>query len=185
MTRYTSFEPTVELNGKTALAFLTNLMHDDMLPILDKYGLAHISPDEWYPIQSVLNVLSEIAQQLDSTSSFVSIGIAAANHGIQTLPPAAQDMPVATFFEQYEKIYQTRHRGGDSGYMQVEQRSDHHIIIRAHNPYPDDLNYGVIYGYTRHFLNKAGKGFVLKYDESAPRREQGGHETILHIVIDQ
>lgn len=185
MARYTSFEPNVELNGKSALAFLTNLMHDDMAPILAKHGLAQISPDEWYPIQSVLNLLSEIADHLDSTSSFVSIGIAAANQGIAALPPAIQNMPLADFFVQYEKIYQTRHRGGDSGYMLVEQPNEHHIVIHACNPYPDDLNYGVIYGYTRHFLNKAGKGFVLRYDESLPRREDGAHETVLHIIIDQ
>lgn len=184
MIRYLSFEPNVELTGRTVLAFITNIMHEDMAAILKKHDLDQIDPDSWYPLQHVLDILSELANGPNSTSNFVSIGMAAANLGIQGLPPAVQQLPLAEFFNQYEKIYQTRHRGGDAGYMRVEQPDARHIIIRAHNPYPDDINYGVIYGYTRHFLGLAGKGFTLKYDDNTPRRDQGGDETIMHIHIE-
>lgn len=183
MVQYLAFDPSIEINGRTASAFLTNILTDDMAPILPKHGLNQINPDAWYPVQSILDAMSDIADQIGTTSSLVSIGIAAGELGTETLPPAVQAMSLGDFFVQYEKIYQTRHRGGDSGYMRVAQPEANHIVLHARTPYPDDVMYGVIYAYTRFFLNKAGKSFVVRYDQENPRKDDGAYETIMHIFI--
>jgi hypothetical protein len=48
--------------------------------------------------------------------------------------------------------------------------------------YPDDMSYGILYGYARRFL-PPGTKFKVYYDPDVLPRDQGGSEnyTIIHI----
>jgi hypothetical protein len=82
-----------------------------------------------------------------------------------------------------DKLYGERHRNGDAGTFVLKKISEQHYIVTVTCPYPDDIMYGVLYGYVRAF-RPPGKGFTLRYDESAPRHDQGGKQTVIHIEID-
>jgi hypothetical protein len=47
-------------------------------------------------------------------------------------------------------------------------------------PYPDDLMYGMMYGFVRR-LAPAGSGHIVAYDETITRKDQGGDYTVIHI----
>lgn len=61
MPRYQSFDPNTELNGRTVLAFITSIKHSDIKTILEKHQLDQVDPNQWYSLQLVLNVLSDIS----------------------------------------------------------------------------------------------------------------------------
>jgi hypothetical protein len=44
---------------------------------------------------------------------------------------------------------------------------------------PDDLEYGILYGFAKRFL--AGTQFTVWYDEDLPRMDQGGDQTVIHV----
>lgn len=179
MTQYTC-DPETELMGRTALSLIENIQHQNIEPILIKHNLNSINPDAWYKMQDVLNVLSEISEGANSMSNFVSIGIAAAE--LSVLPPEMEKMSVGEILAAYGKIYKLRHRGGDAGEVIPEKISDKHYKITTNTPYPDDVFYGVMYGYVRRF-RPAGAHFVVSYDENVTRRDDGGEYTVVHIKL--
>ncbi len=179
MPKYTC-DPQTELMGRTALSLIENIQHQDIKPILRKHNLDSINPDTWYKMQDVLNVLSDISDGDNAMSNFVSIGISAAE--LSVLPPEMEKMSLAEILMAYGKIYNIRHRGGDAGEISVEQVSNNHFKITMKIPYPDDVFYGVMYGYARRF-RPAGAHFVVQYDETAKRRDDGGEYTIVHITL--
>ncbi len=176
-----SCDPTVELNGHTVQAFLQSVMHSNFADILVAYGFDQIDPDVWYPLQDVLNVIREISLHSNAMMNLVSIGIAAAENSVY--PPEIESLSVEKFFSLYREYYPKRHRGGDSGWIEVQKAADDHLILTFQMPYPDDLFYGVIYGYVRRF-SKQGDVFSVAYDDDVPRKDQGGDYTIVHIYWD-
>jgi hypothetical protein len=179
MPRYTC-DPQTELMGRTALSLIENIQHQNIAPILHKHGLDSINPDTWYKMQDVLNVLSDISEGANAMSNFVSIGIAAAE--LSVLPPEMEKLSLAQILTAYGQIYKLRHRGGDAGEVSSEQISDKHFKITMSVPYPDDVFYGVMYGYARRFRPQ-GAHVVVQYDENTKRRDDGGEYTIVHIKL--
>lgn len=182
MVQYNSFDPNAELNGTTALAFIRSIQHDDIAEILEARGLAEVDPQAWYSLQRILDVLSDIASHENSTTNLVSVGIAAAQLGIDKLPPEMASATLEQVLLSYPKIYQTRHRGGDAGEIEVEKVNDDRYILKMRLPYPDDVFYGVMYGYVRHF-RPANKRFTLRYDPNSTRRDEGGEITIVFVEL--
>jgi hypothetical protein len=176
-----SCDPGTELRGNTVQAFLQSVMHPDFANILAKHGFADIDPDIWYPLQDVLNVMRDISQGSNATMSLVSIGIAAAENS--AYPPEVEALPADQFFALYCDVYPTRHRGGDAGWVEFEKVSHDHLILRFQSPYPDDMLYGLVYGYARRFFGK-GTHFSVMYDDEVLRRDQGGEVTVVHIYLD-
>ena len=176
-----SCDPNVELNGHTTQAFLQSVMHSSFAEILSKYGFDQVDPNIWYPLQDVLNVIREISLQSNAMMNLVSIGIAAAENSIY--PPEIEALSVEEFFALYREYYPKRHRGGESGWVEVEKSADDHLTLRFQVPYPDDLFYGVIYGYVRRF-SKQDELFSVMYDDDVLRKDQGGDYTVVHIYWD-
>lgn len=182
MPRYVAFDAETELNGNTALAFLKNIRSTDITNILKKHAMDNIDPAAWYPLQNVLNVMNDIYESSDASTNFVSIGIAAAQLGIDSLPPQMASATLEQLLMAYPAVYQQRHQGGDAGELSVKKMNDDHYVITMRVPYPDDVFYGVMYGYVRHFRPQ-DRRFSLRYDPDVPRREDGGEHTIIHVHL--
>lgn len=173
-------DPNIEINGITVLSLIQNVQHDEMASVLEKYRFERVDPERWYKLQDVLNALEEIGGGSNAMTNFVSIGMSAGDLGVKQLPPEVKDMSITEFLAAYQKVYQTRHRNGRPGEVISEQVADGHIVIKwIDTPYPDDIMYGVIYAYARHFL--AGKYFTLRYDPELHRDKHGGDVTIMHL----
>lgn len=180
--RYVSFDPNAEVVGRSILAFVQCTQSEEIAPYLEKYGLASVDPNAWYPVQTWLDVLSDIARQtatLDTMYDFVSIGMKLAD--VVPLPSEYTKVPFnEALMASGGKGYQMNHRG-NVGEQTVTQIGDKHIQVRIRTPYPDDMFYGVYYGLARRFM-PSGTNFTVAYDDSLPRRDQGGEVTVLNLV---
>lgn len=183
MPRRLSFAPNVEIAGGSVLALITSINHPQLESILAKHGLTDVQADQWYPLQLTLDIIGEVAEGVNASENLVSIGMAAAELGIQRLPPEKLALSVEAILRAYgEEIYPSRHRGGDVGKIEVERVDETHLIIRARVPYPDEQIYGIMYGYARHFRPR-GKHVFLSFDESA-RHDFGAPETIIYVAVE-
>lgn len=172
-------DPDTELTGQTVLSLITNINYRNIETIVARHHLSQVNPEAWYPLQDVLNVLRDISAATGSTFNFVSIGMAAAQ--LAYIPPEMEHFSVEQILQQYSKIYKMRHRGGNAGAVQVESISPTHLKIIMDTPYPDDIMYGVMYGYARRFLPD-GTPIIVRYDENHLRMSHGGQSTILHVM---
>ncbi len=177
MPRYTC-DPRMEVSGQTAMALIVNLEHDQIKPILETHGIGRIDPKQWYPVQKLLDVFSDVSELSGAMFNFVAVGMAAGELGAKNLPSEMKAMSLEDFLLTYAQIWQTRHRNADPDQMKAEKVDHHHIKIIGKTPYPDDILYGIFFAYARFFLKRS---FVVKYDENTPRRDQGGEETIIHV----
>jgi hypothetical protein len=93
-------------------------------------------------------------------------------------------MPFDEFLFLYQKLYQTRHRNGDPGWIQAERMARGHVRMTLKIPYPDDIFYGLFYGFATRFLAR-GVSRIIEYDPDMPTREQGGDVTVIHVIWDE
>lgn len=168
----------VELIGQTVQAYLDNMESENIQPILEKHDLLNIQPDQWYSAQQFLNVLNELSERSNMSSSFVAIGMAVVEKMV--VPPELEAASLGEVLAGWNNLYQIQHRGGEIGYIVVEKISDTHYKTIHRNIYPDDMSYGVAYGLARRWLPK-GTPFTVKYDEHEKRMDNGGVETIIHL----
>lgn len=172
-------DPDLELNGQTTCALLENINRDVMRPFLAEHGLTEVDPDRWYSAQAVLNVMNDLATNGDSMSDFVAIGIKAAE--ISPLTPEMEQMPFDAFMSIYAQVYPARHRNGDAGWLRVDRNGDGHLTITMNVIYPDDVMYGLFYGFARR-LFPVDVPFTVYYDETVTHRDQGGTQTVIHVA---
>lgn len=183
MPRRLSCDPSAEIFGGSVLALIKMMNYDEIVDVLEKHHLTEVDPDQWYPLQLTLDIISEVADRPNAPVNLVSLGMMAAELGIQRLPPEKLTLTVEEALRLYgDEIYPARHRGGDVGKIWVEHVDDSHCIVHAQVPYPADQVYGIMYGYARHFRPE-GKSVVLEYDPDLPRHDEGGDETLIHVYI--
>ncbi|MGB1288200.1 MAG: hypothetical protein ACPG7F_16805 [Aggregatilineales bacterium] len=171
--------PEVEVNGQSMLAFINNVQQHDIQPLLEAHNLTEVDADVWYPLQNWLDVLNDLNKRSNTTFNFVAVGLGIAKYTF--LPPEVEKMPFADVMANINGIYQGNHRGGYSGEIQYEKVNDTHIIFTLIDcVYPDDLEYGVAYGFAKRLL-PLGKPFEVTYDENVERLDRGGDLTVIHV----
>lgn len=154
------YDPRAEIIGQNFQVFKKNNQ------------TASINPVRWYPLRKWLHMLDGLVATSRDATNFVEIGIALAN--TFPLPHEAEKMTLEGFFRFFDEIYQMQHRNGDVGSITVQKMETDELQITVHSsPYPDDLIYGVVYGFTLRFLKK-GQHFVLK-------QESKGRTLKLHL----
>jgi hypothetical protein len=173
-----SCDPETKVIGQNVLGFVENVQRDEIQPILKKHGLEKIDPDVWYPLQKWLDVLKELSIH-NSMTNFVAIGMGISQTA--PLPPGILDLPFEAFFLQaLPTAYHMQHKDGDAGIIQAEKVSDTTIKMTVITPYPDDLEYGVTYGFARR-IAPANMKFTVSYDSAIKRRDDGGEKTVILV----
>lgn len=175
-------DPEIEVIGQSMLSIVHNLRSDEIRPILEKYELTDINPDEWYQAQNWLHAMNEIAAETDVMSNFVAIGMQIAENVV--LPPELQNATLPQVLEAWDAIYQIQHRGGDIGYVKVETIDEKNYRTIHRHLYPDDITYGLAYGWCKRFL-PAGVIFKVRYEDPFKRMDVGDHhETVILVSWD-
>ena len=175
--QYISFDPEAQIIGQNVLGFIECTNSERILPHLERHGLSSVDPQKWYSLQDWLDVLTDLDGDGDAMFDFVSIGLKVAETAVY--PPEVEQMPFADFVMMIPQVYLMQHRG-DAGEERAERLSDKHLRLIMRTPYPDDLAYGVVWGMARRFLPE-GTQFLIAYDETEPRCDQGGEFTVLDI----
>jgi len=171
-------DPNLEIDGHSASALLRSMLSDQYIDLLQSHSLDQIDEEGWYVMQDILNVLSDLADR-GSMMELVSIGMAAADASI--LPPEVSTMNAPDFLLLYHKIFPTRWRNADPGRVGVHIIDEKHVDIDNYTTLPDDLFYGLMYGFVRRF-NQSGIPFTVRYDDNHPRKSKGGAYTRLNVV---
>jgi hypothetical protein len=171
--------PETECIGATVKAFFDNLRGFDTEPIMEEYGLLDIDPNEWFPTRRYMDALNELVQRPGFTSNLVAIGIAIGI--ISPLPPDLKNPTLEEVLIRWDDMYQMLHRNADVGGITCEKIGEKHYATSHTVIYPDDMSYGILYGFGRRFL-PPGTQFKVYYDPETLPRDRGGKDaTVIHI----
>ncbi|MBN1563771.1 MAG: hypothetical protein JXA10_08025 [Anaerolineae bacterium] len=176
-----SCDPDLELDGFTALSLVSSLNVANYFDFLVAHHLDQIESDGWYPVQDVLNVFNDIEKREGGMFDLVSVGMAVVT--VKPFPPDKRPT-LPQFLMIYNERYRQSHRHGDPGQIDAQQVEENNFVLKTQVPYPDDMMFGLFYGYVRE-LCPAGKPFTVKYAENHLRKDQGGDSTIFHIEWDK
>jgi hypothetical protein len=172
-------EPGTEVNGATVLSLIENMQSADIAPYLSKYKLENIQEDHWYPLENMQGLLNELHNR-QMTPSFVAIGMSIAE--VALMPPHLEHASLGELLENWNEHYQINHRYGNIGRKITEKIDEHHYKLTLDGGvYPDDFEYGVVYGFAKRFL-PVGTKFTVWYEDGVKRLDQGGTQTVIHII---
>ncbi len=155
-------DPATEISGQDLMAYPVASNAEAVVQILRKYGFAEIDANKWYPLQPLLDALYEIGTHPDVSSSLVSIGVKIAEYGVE--PPDLKNARLALVLEGWEQHLYANVRGGDVGHVITQKITDTSYRIIQQNVFPDDLCYGLAYGFARAHL-PLGTNFRVWYED--------------------
>ncbi|MCB8946030.1 MAG: hypothetical protein H6658_19975 [Ardenticatenaceae bacterium] len=172
-------DPALEISGQTLQAYIDNVQADIIEPIFHKHGMSVPDPEKWYPLQPVLDVLKEIHDNPDATTNLVAIGVKIAEYGVE--PEDIIAAPLNVVFEHWEEHMYSSVRNGDAGRIITEKVNDKFYKITQQNIFPDDLCYGLAYGFARSRL-PLGVNFRVWYEDYDNRIDNGGGDKTVICV---
>src|SRR5690349_3269837 len=142
--RYQAFDPNSTVIGASVQGYVGCIRADEIEKYLMKYNLVQIDPMGWYPLQTLLDLLSDLHEdhQGEAMFDFVSIGMKALE--MTPFPPEVEALPFEHIIMAGDNVYKATHQG-DAGYVQPQIMGDRHVVQRTRTPYPDDLMYGALY----------------------------------------
>lgn len=161
MEKLIASSPRAEVLGESILRYVNCLEHGEVKPILSRYGLDDIQPLDWYPHQTILDVLRDIEQQ---SESMVSIGIKLME-GTVALKNAGS---IPAVFDTLGAVYQMHHRNIAEKGWTAELLEPGYIQVVHDSPYPEDLAYGMVWGAVSRF-RPTGVGYMVVLTESDSR----------------
>lgn len=182
---YTSFDPEAKVIGQAMLGFSAVVEAKEMVPLLIKHGLTDVQPDQWYPLQKWLDLLTDLSQTPDKMSTmliFIDIGSKVANNIFlpeEVLAFIRQNGFVAFMVASASATYYRDHQGY-VGKHQVEKISANHFKMTLQTPYPPDFWYGLCHGLAARFCPL----YVVHYEDIAMHSAAPGETVILHTIVE-
>jgi hypothetical protein len=174
------FSQDHQVPGQILIDLAHAIGSDEIMPYYKKHGLTNIDPKAWYPQQTLLDIYNEMEDsESGSMFDFVSIGMKEAQQAI--VPDHFKSLPLLSILQGVGAVFKLNNRGTDIGEIKCETVTDTHVKIILRVPAPDDLWYGIFYGFVQRFIPK-GTHFTVYFDKDIPRRDQGGAVTIIHIT---
>ncbi len=172
-------DPNTEIIGQVLMAYIDNVQSEIIQPIFKRYGITDPNPEEWYPLQPVLDVLKELSKSDSATTNLVAIGVKIAEYGAE--PEDIVNQPLSVVLEHWNDHMQLAFRGGEVGTIITEKVHEKFYKVRQKNVFPDDLCYGLAYGFARSRL-PLGTNFKVYYEEYNNRMDKGGADSTVICV---
>ena len=183
MAEFKSFEPDVEVAGEVINAFSTGFPQEVRAfgtSILEKYGLHEAHAGAFYPVQSLLDAMKHVSEDLGPQMLY-RIGFQIATNAI--LPPGIDSLEKC--LQSIDVAYHMNHRSGEIGdykFVPAEtQRFVHRVKMECRNPYPCSFDIGVIEGFATRFKPPDCVDVLVRHDETGPCRKKGA-ESCAYIV---
>jgi len=183
--RYKSFDPEAQVIGQAMLGFRAAAEKETIEPLLEKYGLTDIQPDQWYPLQKWLDVLSDISEQAGDYASmltFVNIGqkVAASVYVLPEVESSVKKIGVAEILFQTGAASYFRDHQGNVGAYVIEKVDAKHVKCVINTPYPPDFWYGLINGSAKRYA----AAFVVHYEDMAMRHYNTNQTIVIHLIVE-
>lgn len=157
--------PQVEVYGRTILAVVDGILIGAVRrELFESCGLDAIQPDGWYSQELCLKVYRCIQENLGS-DSLNSIG--------RRIPynanfPSDQMHDVPTALASIDVAYRNVHRGGDIGHYKYVEIGPDHFEIQCDNPYPNELDLGIITSLVERFRGRTQYKVSIKSPPTDP-----------------
>lgn len=176
--------PDLKILGAMTVTYVDNLQSQETKPVFEKHNLVDLDPNGWYPADKFMEAMNELAAMDNVSMNLVAIGMEVGR--LVPLPPGMESATLEDVLMLWDELYYAVHGdyAGDIGHIECEKISDTHYQVTNSDLYPDDLAYGIIFGYARRFLPQ-GTAFKVFYDPDAPQRDRdGAPSTVLHVTWD-
>jgi hypothetical protein len=142
--------------------------------VVNKHIIGELDPSGWYPQQTWLDILRDAAEEMQL--DLLTVG----NRVASSLPMPDCVFSLGRLLELVEDNYQTTHRHTDTVRVTATQIGDREVHIVDNSPYPDEFQYGMIFGLFQRLM-PMDANLTVRYDESAPTRRDGA-DTTTYIV---
>src|SRR5574341_60974 len=140
MPKFKANSPEAQVIGAALISMLRSVNLDSFRPILARYGLEKIDPQQWYAQQVVLDIQRDILTQGTTPMyDLVSIGMKVGDRDL--LPASSIEQALLNL----EASHQQLHRHIEHIGYRVEKLDERHIRVTDLTPYAHDLIYGILY----------------------------------------
>ena len=142
--------PNAQVLGSAMSSYVQNIRAEELQPVLKKYGLESIEPNQWYPMQLTLDLFRDIVKRGENVNeALVAVGIKT----VETvpLPPEINSVETAMGFIQ-RAVHSQIVRNVPEGYgIPLQFLEKNHILATNNIPYPSSLLYGYLWGLVNRF----------------------------------
>jgi hypothetical protein len=167
---YKAIDPKVEVNGETVLSVVDGCVDREFaVQALERSGITHPKPGQWYPQQAWLNAFKAIGEKMgDATLNVIGRRIP---ENAQ-FPPQINDLQKA--LSAIDMAYHMNHRHGEIGHYTLKDFGEKSAHMVCNNPYPCAFDRGIIDTMANRF-KPAGVDFVkVRHSATGPCRSKGG-----------
>lgn len=165
MPKYKAFSSGAEVNGRTVQSIVegvgqfSSAYKKRALDILENHGLPEPEPGTWYPLQSYLDAFEELTDTI-GPKTVKKIGTEIPD--LIEWPPEVDSVEAA--MAGLDDAYNMNHRGDDIGYYEFEKTGDSEGTMECRNPYPPELDEGLLKGMGEKF---SGPGSFVRVEQTS------------------
>mgnify|MGYP005850136135 FL=1 len=146
--RYVAFDPNTEIIGAMLEGTVYSMERETLLPLLRKHGFEEIEFDKWYPLQPVLDLFTDIVNDIGGMFNMVAIGMKAG----ESFPFPPEITSFEQVLEMSDTLNRASYRNGDPGTIRAEKLGERHYRMHVHLPFPQDLHYGIWWAVAKRFV---------------------------------
>jgi hypothetical protein len=180
---YKSLNAGVEVSGVGIVSFMAAFprgTEETGLKLLRLNGIRNPKSDSWYELQSFLNAMKDVSQQMGG-GMLRRIGEHIAENA--ALPPGWNS--IETVLAGIDTAYHLNHRGGEIGHYEFHDEGVSSGLRRTRmecpNPYPCLFDQGTIDGFGKRFKPAGCIDLIVRHDDTRPCRRQGA-ESCTYLV---
>lgn len=182
MGEYKASSPNLEILGGMIVsiwAAFPESFQKSLREVLEKHGVADVSPQDWYLLQPTLDALKEIEGKFGH-HILAQVGAQAAVRA--PLPPE-----IKTFDQCMSALNVTikkMHRNGSPGGYDVQEEKGEGFVryrVAASTPFPCSLTRGYLEALAQRFGPTDAKDILVTHDENLPCRRNGA-DTCTYVV---
>jgi len=146
------------------------------MKILAENGIPHLEPDRWYPMTAYLACLRAIEEKI-GPNTLRSIGRKVPGNAV--FPPEMRTLEQA--LTMLDNAYRMNHRGpGDFGSYRYERVTERSARMVCKNPYPCDLDLGLLEGLGERFQPPGSFWVRVEHDKGSCRKT--GADACTYVV---
>jgi hypothetical protein len=147
--KYFAPSPDAEILGQMLSGFVHNLCSEAITPILQKHGIYNFDPDQWYPMQTILDIERDINRSIPHTpENAAAVGLKAAE--IMPFPGGIRTVPGALSMINRLMNRLVRNVPDDFG-VTLELVTGKHVRMFCNLPFADEENYDFVWGVVNRF----------------------------------
>lgn len=183
MEQFKAFDQRVEVSGGHLTAFVQAFPAGTAkigIEILNSVGLGNPSPEGWYRLQTLLDVMKQLHERFTG-SILTRMGYRVAQ--LVQLPPHWKSVQDA--LSELDKGYHMNHRGGEIGSYEYEYLVTEtglyraKMIVKTH--WPCEYELGLLQGVGDRYKPPESEIFVRE-DHTAPCRKTGGSSCTFFVT---